>query len=83
MNIVNLVDGMTMRVGDEVNIECALSVGGEPRVGYELEYKSSDGTVATVDKDGLLVGIRAGKCTIAVSYGAQEDSVSINVESKS
>lgn len=83
LNIVNLVDGMTMRVGDEVNIECALSIGEEPRVGYQLGYKSSDDTIATVDKDGLLVGVGEGKCTITVSYGAQEDSVSINVKSKS
>lgn len=83
LNIVNLVDGMTIRVGDEVNIESSLSVGGEPRVGYELEYKSSDDAIAAVDKDGLLIGVGEGECTITVAYGAQQDSILLNVESQS
>lgn len=83
LKIVNLVDGMTMRVGDEINVECELSVGSEPRVGYQLDYKTSDQSIATVDADGLLVGAGEGDCTISVSYGAQVDSVSIHVQSES
>lgn len=47
---------------------------------YTVAWSSSDETVATVDKDGMVTGLKEGKTTITAKSGSFEDSIEIMVK---
>ena len=66
------------------SVEMWLSNGDIPTGKYEIEYKSSDDSIATVDKDGVVTAVAKGNATITATVKGTEvsDSVDIIVEGK-
>ena len=66
------------------SVELWLENGDIPTGDYEVEYKSSDDNVATVDKDGVVTAVSKGNATITATVKGTEvsDSVDIIVEGK-
>ncbi len=66
------------------SVEMWLSNGDIPTGEYEIEYKSSDDNIATVDKDGVVTAIAKGNATITATVKGSNvsDSVDIIVEGK-
>jgi len=66
-----------LKVGDVMRISA--KVYPIDTVGAELEYKSSDETIATVNSSGEVKGISKGKVTIAVSACGITENVKLDV----
>lgn len=66
-----------LKVGDVMMISAR--VYPVDTVGAELEYKSSDETIATVNSSGEVKGISKGKVTIAVSACGITENVKLDV----
>lgn len=66
-----------LKVGDVMMISAR--VYPVDTVGAELEYKSSDETIATVNSSGEVKGISKGKVTIAVSACGVTENVKLDV----
>ena len=66
------------------SVEMWLENGDIPTGEYEIEYKSSDDNIATVNKDGVVTAIAKGNATITATVKGTEvsDSVDIIVEGK-
>lgn len=72
----------TIKEGESVQLQVVVSP--ENATNKKVTYSSSDETVATVSKDGLVQGIKAGKVTITVTSedGKKEDTLDLVVEEK-
>ena len=66
-------------VGDEISVKPNVELGKKVKE-YELEYKLSS-NIATVDKEGKLVAIEAGKTTLTV-VANDKDKSSVELEIK-
>lgn len=73
-----------VEVGDELSvrpyvIENGVMLGGAGGSEYNIQYKSSNPSVATVSSDGYAKGISTGSATITATYGSSSVSVTISV----
>jgi len=70
------ISNSKLKKGETVKVE--VKILPEEAKNHELEYSSSDIRVATVDKEGNILGIRSGKAIITVK--AKENTVSNKIE---
>ncbi len=74
----------TLKTGDEVTLSAVVNVNGEALDGATVTWISSDDTIATVDKNGVVTGVAEGNVTITATYTdangqSVSDSVTLNV----
>jgi polyhydroxybutyrate depolymerase len=73
----------TLGVDQVIQAYAALQKSADPYPHYvdtaSLSYQSSDSSVASVDSDGHIVGLREGTSTISVSDGALSSQLSVTV----
>ena len=69
-----VVAGDTLRLAAE-----ATDANGHPVAGAEFTWASSDGSVATVDTSGLVLGVDEGTATITVTAGSARGTAAITV----
>jgi uncharacterized protein YjdB len=67
----------TLVAGDTLRLTAAPAPSDAPD--FEPEWTSSDATVATVDKTGLVTSVAAGNVTVTASYFGATKSVDITV----
>ena len=84
--IYNKIDKIEILQGDP-----EIAVGEEFRLGYtsfpwdervndkDVSWTSSDESIVTVDKSGLVKGIDEGTASVTVAVGGKSDTVSVNV----
>ena len=64
------MEGFTEQVGDEIQLDALKFPVDAP---VEVEWRSTDDSVATVDSTGLVTLVGTGNCYIVASAGEQED----------
>ena len=67
-----------VEVGSEISLTATVT-GIEQ---YVLDWKSSDATVATVDSEGTVLGVKAGTVTIEASIAEVKGTYSVTVKEK-
>ena len=71
-------EDIELNVGETIPIEVDLRT--DPRDSdIEIEYSSSDDSVAEVDNEGIITGISEGECEISISAGDEEKTVDVTV----
>ncbi len=82
-----MISGLSYKVDDSITIDKTTSsdiaVGRSTKLklssGSDVTWSSSDESVATVDADGTVTGVKPGEATITAKRGDKTDSVVINV----
>ena len=76
-----------IEVGKENYVRPSVYKGNEMLAGaagnYNITYKSSNTSVATVDSDGFVKGISQGTCTITATYGSSTTTCTVTVKAAS
>ena len=69
----------TIRIGKDLQMKLKLTPSNAST--DTLEYKSSDETIATVNQNGIVTGVSAGKVTITIydSFTDTEKSVNLTI----
>ena len=67
--------------GEKITLEAKVSP--ENATNKTVTWSSSDATVATVDKNGVVTGVKAGKATITAKAGEKSTTVEITMAAKS
>ena len=71
---------ITSTLSIAVNETGTIDVEYEPNnARKKITFESSDESVATVDKDGVVTGIKAGTATITVSVNGETDTCAVTV----
>ena len=73
---ISLPEAATVRVGKNTTLTATVTPGAV--AANKLTWKSSDETVATVDANGKVTGVKAGTATITAAYGTGDDAVVSN-----
>ena len=69
-----------LRVGEGTSLIVRLTdVDGNPVTGREVEWRSSDASVARVNADGIVTGLAPGRATFTARVGTREGSVTLTV----
>lgn len=66
----------TLKIEESVELTVTILPEGFTLKDGEMTWESSDPTVATVDENGKVTGVKEGECTITVYYGNAEGTVS-------
>ena len=78
---VGVTDGTLaadLAAGDE-NVRLTAVVKPDDATNRKVTWKSSDESIATVDKDGLVTFVKAGKATIGATAGGKSATVELTV----
>lgn len=70
-------DEYTVTVGSNIDLNCVFGGAGFNGLNYDysdVEWSSSDNSIATVDSDGNVTGVDVGKATITVKAYYPDDS---------
>ena len=73
------IDDFELLLGDSTVL--ALSFNPSDATNTATTWKSSDSTVATIDKDGKIVGIKLGETNITGTAGGKSDTITVSVVS--
>ncbi|WP_051621168.1 Ig-like domain-containing protein [Paenibacillus sp. UNC451MF] len=73
-----------LKAGDthQTVVQAVYSDRSQKRVTTGVTYRSSNPTVAQVDANGLVKGIKAGKADIIVEYGGEQEKAKVTVFGK-
>lgn len=75
---INIVEqSLRIEHGDATSLHYNIEMKGSPH--YEIDWKSSDERVATIDRSGRLIARGEGTCTIWVEASGKSDSVVVTV----
>lgn len=72
----------SIEVGEELTLTLKVEPEDAKLEGLEVVWTSSDESVATVDKDGKVTGLKAGKAVITAKVNGIEASFTITVKDK-
>lgn len=82
---IKFTDNTTVEVGKESSLAIAVYENGSRynSSNYNISYKSSNTSVATVGSDGFVKGISQGTCTITATYGSSTTTCTVTVKAAS
>ncbi len=77
---IDVPENMALVINGEDAAELEAKLVPEDATGVELNYESSDESVATVDEDGKVTAIANGECIITVSCGDKKAETTVQVD---
>jgi len=77
----NATSPLTLGVGDAFSLQITALKDGLYDESIPVEYESSNPSVATVSKLGVVTGVSAGNCYIRITYGDAIEKIDVHVSS--
>lgn len=72
-------ESITIKEDDTETVEVSLLNENGEKVDRQIAWKTSDDSVCSVNKDGVIVGVNEGEATVTVEIDEQKESIQVTV----